>query len=271
MRTLRLGVAISCCTFALACAGATVRPKVAASKPPSDALLVLPGFGYNHAGEQALRSLAPSMAAEAIDLYVPTFVSRSGLAQSRERLAAFIRANHLERYERVHVFAFIAGGWAFNPLAATDVLPNLSTVVYDRSPYQERAPRIALDKLRWLAWIKYGSVVFDVARTPYVPMTAPAVRIGLVVETEPTRFIQRFAETARGYGPYDFACEAFGQPFDDCLYASLNHDQLYTRFSEVWPDVLAFIRRGQFTDSAERTRPQANGQRSPAESAARGR
>ena len=85
-------------------------------------------------------------------------------------------------------------------------------------------------------------------------MTAPAVRIGLVVETEPTRFIQRFAGTARGYGPYDFACEAFRQPFDDCLYASLNHDQLYTRFSEVWPDLLAFIRRGQFTDSAERTR-----------------
>ena len=198
-------------------------------------------------------------------------MSRSGLAQSRERLAAFIRANHLERYDRVHVFAFIAGGWAFNPLAGTDVLPNLTTVVYDRSPYQERAPRIALDRLRWLAWIKYGSVVFDVARTPYVPMTAPAVRIGLVVETEPTRFIQRFAETARGYGPYDFACEAFGQPFDDCLYAILDHDQLYTRFSEVWPDVLAFIRRGQFTDSAERTRPQANGQRSSAESAARGR
>ena len=161
---------------------------MAASKPPLDALLVLPGFGYNHAGEQALRSLAPSMAAEAIDLYVPTFVSRSGLAQSRERLAAFIRANHLERV-RTGSRLCVHCRWLGVQTACRD---GRSSEPVDRrirpEPYQERAPRIALDRLRWLAWIKHWSVVFDVARTPYVPMTAPAVRIGLVVETEPTRF-----------------------------------------------------------------------------------
>jgi hypothetical protein len=228
---------------------------VAASEAPSEALLVLPGFGYNRAGEQALRRLAPAMAAAGIDLYVPTFVARAGLAESRERLRDFLVANRLERYDRVHVFAFIAGGWALNPLVGTDALPNLSTVVYDRSPYQERAPKIALDRLRWLAWLKYGHVVFDVARTPYVTIDAPGVRVALVVETEPTRFIQRFAASARRYGPYHFACDAFTQPYDDCLYVAVNHDQLYTRFGEVWPEVLAFIRSGHFTESAHRTLP----------------
>ena len=255
MHLVRLAV-VACCVSFAGCANAIVRPAVSPSKPAADALLVLPGFGYSRAGEDAFRSLAPSLAAEGIDLYLPTYVSRSGLEQSRERLHRFFRDNHLDRYERVHVFAFIAGGWTFNPLGETRTLPNLSTVVYDRSPYQERAPRVALEKLRFLTWLKYGPVVFDVARTPYPPLSIPGVKVGLVVETSPTSFIKRFAATARGYGAYDFGCDAFGQRYDDCVYVAMSHDQLYARFSEVWPEVRSFIRNRQFSASANRTPPE---------------
>jgi hypothetical protein len=250
--------AVACCASSLACAHAIVRPTLTPSKPVTEALLVLPGFGYGPAGEHAFRSLAPSIAAEGIDLYLPTFVSRAGLEESRERLQRFIRDNRLERYERVHVFAFIAGGWTFNPLVDGDALPNLSTVVYDRSPYQERAPRIALEKLRFLTWLKYGSVVFDVARTPYPPVTAPGVRVGLVVETMPTSFIRRFAGSARQQRPYLFECDTFSQRYDDCSYVAMNHNELYARFAEVWPEVRSFIRTGGFTAAANRTPPAAD-------------
>ncbi|MGH9308450.1 MAG: hypothetical protein ACRD1U_03705 [Vicinamibacterales bacterium] len=232
-------------------------PTVAASKPPADALLVLPGFGYDRAGERAVRSLAPSLASEGIDLYLPTFVSRSGLGESRERLERFIRENRLNHYERLHVFAFIAGGWTFNPLAEAGVTPNLSTVVYDRSPYQERAPRIAVQKLPLLTWIRHGPVISDMARTPYAPLTERHVRVGLAVETVPTSFIKRFAGSARRLGPYDFACDAFGQRHDDCMYVAMNHDEVYARFGDLWPEVRAFIRTGRFTSSAIRTPPAA--------------
>jgi hypothetical protein len=251
MHLVRVAV-VACCVCSVGCANAIVRP-TAPSKPSTDALLVLPGFGYSRAGERAFRSLAPSMAAEGVDLYLPTFVSRSGLEESRERLRRFIREHRLGRYDRVHVFAFIAGGWTFNPLVETGALPNLSTVVYDRSPYQERAPTVALEKLRFLTWVKYGSVVFDVARTPYAPLTAPGVRVGLVVETVPTSFIRRYATSARGQGPYHFECDAFRQRFDDCLYAAMNHNELYVRFAEVWPEVRACIRTGRVTALANRT------------------
>ena len=250
---------VACCVSSVGCANALVRPATARSKPAADALLVLPGFGYNRAGEQAFRSLAPSMAADGIDLYLPTFISRSGLEESRERLQRFVHEHRLDRYERVHVFAFIAGGWTFNSLVATEGLANLSTVVYDRSPYQERAPRIALERLRFLTWLKYGSVVFDVARTPYAPLTAPGARVGLVVETMPTAFVRRFATSAARQGPYRFGCDAFKQRYDDCLYVAMSHDELYTRFAEVWPEVRSFIRTGQFTASARRTPPAGDG------------
>ena len=110
MHLIRLAV-VACCVSLVGCANAIVRPAVSPSKPAADALLVLPGFGYSRAGERAFRSLEPSLAAEGIDLYLPTYVARSGLEQSRERLHRFFRENRLDRYERVHIFAFLAGGF----------------------------------------------------------------------------------------------------------------------------------------------------------------
>jgi hypothetical protein len=195
------------------------------------------------------------MAREGVELYVPTYISRSGLTESRAKLQRFIRDHRLDRYDRLHVFAFIAGAWTLNPLVEARGLPNLATVVYDRSPFQERAPRIADEKLHFLTWVRYGSPVFDIAKTPYAPLTAPDVKVALVVETTPTSFIKRYEQTARGYGPIRFECDAFMQRYDDCLYLQMNHDELYVRFAEVWPELLAFIRTGRFTSTANRTPP----------------
>jgi hypothetical protein len=238
-----------------ACADQVVKPSLSPLKPRADALLVLPGFGYSRAGGNALRSLAPAMGGEGVDLYVPDYVTRSGLIESGAKLERFIRENQLDRYERLHVFAFIAGAWTFNPLVERIELRNLTSVIYDRSPLQERAPGIAADTLRLLTWVKYGSTVFDLARTPYAPLTAPTVKVALMVESTPTSFIRRYERQAREHGPFRFECDAFLQRYDDCLYLPMNHDELYVRFAEAWPELLTFIRAGRFTSAADRTPP----------------
>ena len=162
--------------YLAACAGPTLRPSLSPAPPKREALLVLPGFGYGNAGGESFRALADSMARDGVDLYVPAYLTRSGLATSREKLERFIRDNRLNRYERLHVFAFLAGGWTLNPLVERDALPNLVSVIYDRSPFQERAPKIAVTQLRTLAWLRYGSTVFDVARTPYQAFEAPGLK-----------------------------------------------------------------------------------------------
>ena len=238
------------------CAG-TIAPATSPSGPAREALLILPGFGYSRDGERAIRALEPGMRAEGIDLYVPAFVTRSGLDDSREKLRRFIREQRLERYSRMHVFAFLAGGWTFNPLAEdADLLPNLASIVYDRSPYQERAPRIAAEKLKILAWLRYGPVLFDVAKAPYPPLPRSDVNVGMIVETSPTPFVRRYQETARSYGPFAFECTALAQPHDDCIFVAMHHTELYTRFGEVWPELRAFIRDSRFSVHAERTPPQ---------------
>ena len=244
-----------CCLALTGCTHALVRPAASPARQASDALLVLPGVGYDRAGEAAFRALAPSTAADGLDLYLPRYVDRGGLEASRERLEDFVRVHRLDRYERVHIFAFIAGAWTVNPLIERNLLPNLSTILFDRSPYQERAPRVAVEQLRFLTWVRYGAAVSDLARTSYVPLMAPRARVGIVVETAPTRFIRRHAAAAAKAGPYDFGCGAFGQPYDDCIYVALSHDELYCRFADVWPEVRAFIRTGRFTPAANRRLP----------------
>jgi hypothetical protein len=237
------------------CVGPIVKPSLSPSKPKGDALLVLPGFGYGRSGQRALRSLAPLLAGEGVDLFVPTYLTRSGLARSRAKLERFIRDNRLDRYERVHVFAFIAGAWTLNPLVEQRGLPNLASIVYDRSPFQERAPRIAAARLRLLTWVRYGSTVFDVASTPYVPITTPGVTVALMVESTPTSFIRRYEKPAREYGSFHFDCNSFLQLFDDCVYLPMNHDELYLRFAEIWPELITFIRTGRFSSTASRIPP----------------
>jgi hypothetical protein len=210
MRLLWIAVVASC----TACAG-NLRPATS-SRPNEEALLILPGFGYRRAGARALESLAPTIHREGIDLYVADYLTRGGLAASRTKLERFIRDNRLERYRRVHVFAFIAGAWTVNPLIEKGKLPNLGRVVYDRSPFQERAPAIAVDQLRMLAWLCYGSTIFDLSRTPYAYRSAPpGVDVALVVESVPTTFIKRHEKAARALGHVAFECGAFNQRYDD--------------------------------------------------------
>lgn len=237
------------------CAGPMVRPALSPAPPKREALLVLPGFGYGRSEGNAFRALAPAMARDGVDLYVADYITRSGLADGREKLARFIRDNRLDRYERLHVFAFLAGGWTLNPLVERDGLPNLASVIYDRSPLQERAPKIAVTKLRTLAWLRYGSTVFDVARTPFPLFNAPDVKVALMVETKPTSFIKRHADAARQDGPFAFACAAFGQRYDDCAYLPFSHDEVYEHFAAVWPEVRTFIKTGRFSDAADRIPP----------------
>src|SRR5688572_5160481 len=92
------------CVWNTACARTLVRPVVSAPAPATEALLVLPGFGDSRTGADAIRAVAPALAADGIELFAPRFLDRGGLADSRGNLQRFIRAQALDRYQRVHVF-----------------------------------------------------------------------------------------------------------------------------------------------------------------------
>lgn len=202
-----------------------------------------------------MRATAADFKSRGIDLFVADYVDRDGLQASQAALGTFIESHRIREYNELYVFAFIAGAWTLNPYLQTHSLPNLKGILYDRSPYQERAPRLAAENLAILTRILYGLPVFDLAQTPYPKMTLDGTKIGLIVESKPTSFVRFFSEKANAIGPYDFSKDAFGQRLDDCIYVQLTHDEMYARFSELVPEIQHFIAKKKFSPGADRTAP----------------
>ena len=89
--------------------------------------------------QKALRWLAPTTAAEGVDLYGRLPDARRPRGQPRGSSSDSF-ANRLDRYRRLHVFAFLAGAWTMNPLLERQLPANLASVIYDRSPFRNGRP-----------------------------------------------------------------------------------------------------------------------------------
>jgi hypothetical protein len=240
--------------MASACAPGAVGPTPGTTRN-NDAILILPGFGYSSTGRRAFERFADKMRSEGFDVYVADYVQRDGLEASGAAILDFVKTERLDQYPGLHIFAFIAGAWSLNPLLQKTSLPNLKSLVYDRSPLQERAPRIAAEELTLPARILFGEVIFEIARTPYTAVTPDGARIGLLIETRPTQLLVRYKDVALSYGPISAAPESFRQPFHDLVYLPYDHDSLYARYDELTPLLLSFFRTGYFSANALRVAP----------------
>ena len=189
--------------FLGACAGPMVRPSVAPAAPKREALLVLPGFGYGRAEGKVFRSLAPAVAAEGLDLYVAPFVTRTGLASSRDKLAAIHprqspRALRAGPRLRVHRRRVDVQSTRRSRHAAEPRHRGLRSqpVPGARAPNRRRRrlPRPRVDPVR-LDDLRRR------ARPPTRRSTASDVKVAIVVESAPTSFIRRYDAEARKIRP----------------------------------------------------------------------
>ena len=109
--------------------------------------------------------------------------------------------------------------------------------------------------MHFLTWLRYGSPVFDVART-----AVPAARVARRERrTRRGNHADRVRQESRepwhaATAPSAFDCEAFRQRHDDCIYVPLSHDELYAGSPRLAGSA-AFIRAGRFTAAATRTPP----------------
>lgn len=220
-----------------------------------DAILVLPGFGYDSKGRDSMARFAANVHSKGYLVFTADYLRKESLSASRESIRNFIYQQRLHECERLHVLAFIAGAWSLNPLLSEMKLANLKTVIYDRSPLQERAPRVVTEEIPVIVRQMFGAVIFELARTPYPRYEPGSVRTGLIVETKATSLMRFFKEEALAFGPVQFDFASFQQKHDDAVYWPFNHTQMYDRFEELEPLLLAFIELGRFPENSNRTEP----------------
>lgn len=223
------------------------QPNIAKSE--KEALLILPGFSDSKKKRKKQKAFFEKLG---YDLYIPDYHSRTSFALIVANLEAFYEGEGLGEYKKVHVFSYIIGSWAINTFIEQNGQKNIKTIIYDRSPLQERAPEIVVKEIPLIGEIRKGKVLADFSKIPYPVMERDSINIGIIVESKATKLMKFFRKKIFGYGPIRWDATSFQQRFDDLIYTPLNHTQMYTRFDIIGPDIIHFLEHGQFRKATRR-------------------
>jgi hypothetical protein len=215
-----------------------------------EALLILPGFGTKIHGTAFQKKYFSN---KSYDLFIPDYIARNSLAESVENVDEFIKKQHLQEYKKVHVFGYIVGSWTINAWIKANSNHNIATIIYDRSPLQERAPFVFYNTMRLISNTFAGPIMKEFVAMPYSPLEKNDIKIGILIESKATRLIQKNKDLTLSLGAIRWDVEQFHQDYDDAFYTLLNHDELYERFDIVGSEIMHFIKNGQFSIHAKRT------------------
>jgi len=219
-----------------------------------EAILILPGLGMKGSVMDDMKAFAAMADSAGFDVFLANYQRRKSVDAGVEALHEFVDQHNIASYDRVHVFAYILGGYTFNRFLTRYPMKNLASAVYDRSPLQELAPRLATEG--WfsvLAWIAIGPVISDLAATPYtsIPLSED-LQVGLIIENRATPFIRKRRKRALAVRPLTFESKSFGQPFNAAMHVRFNHDEMYSNFDVIGPELIHFFTHGDFSKDAPR-------------------
>jgi hypothetical protein len=218
-------------------------------------LLILPGFGSKIYGTRALKQFFKQ--AE-MPVYIPRYISRKSIRLSMNSLERYYQKKGLGEYKQLHVLSYIVGSWTLNQWIADYGKRNIKTIIYDRSPLQERAPLILLKDMALVNALVFGKITRDFVNTPYPVLNDSTIIKGVFIETYATNVVRKHKETAMEQGPLSWDVTDLKQPVNDFTYLPLNHDQMYTKPQEFGNEVFYFIEHGHFSEAFKCNAPVQN-------------
>lgn len=220
------------------------------SKSEKEAILIIPGFGSKMFGNRWQDKYFRN---KGYDVYIPNYIGRKSIAQCSLHLERFIEKHKLMEYKKVHVLSYIVAAWAFNNYLNAHPQNNIASIVYDRSPLQERADNVLVSDSPFLIRMAAGKIMWDFTNTPYPPVKNDKIKVGILIESKATKLMQHHKKTALKMGEFNWNPESFNQPFNDYFYTWVNHDQMYYRFDVIGEEIFTFFNTGKFSDNAKRT------------------
>ena len=190
-----------------------------------------------------------------MDVFIPDYKQRSSLDESLYKFSVFYDEHEIDSYKEVNFMCYIVGGYILNRYIEINGKKNIKKIIYDRSPIQERAAIIGVDKLPFLTKIKYGQLVFDFSKIKLNPLKDDdGLEIGVIIENQATRLMRLFEKTSYEYGLYSFDINKIEKNYDDYFHTWLDHDLMYKRFDVIGSEILYFYKNGTFTKQAKRNK-----------------
>jgi hypothetical protein len=218
-------------------------------KEEKDALLILPGLDIRSRGRRKMEKYFSDCG---YDVYIPDFKVRKSMELAVENVEEFFFTHELGEYRELHVVSYILGSWVLNQFIERKGMQNITSIVYDRSPLQERAPRVVIEKIPWAGWIVVGPILRDLDAMPFPSVEKGETKIGIMVESKATSLIRFFKKKTLSYGPIPWDKPDLNLEYDDLIYVPFNHDEMYLNFDHTGPEILHFHKQGKFSSDARR-------------------
>ena len=216
------------------------------------ALVILNGIGDSKKNRKVQLNFFKE---KGMDIYIPNYKQRSSLDESLYKFSVFFDDYEIEKYEEVYFMCYIIGGYVLNRYIELYGKKNIKKIIYDRSPTQERAARIGVDKLPFFTRLKYGQLVFDFSEVKLKSLENKFdIKIGVIIENQATRLMRFFEKSSYEYGEYSFEVQQIEKNYDDFFHTWLDHDLMYRRFDVIGKEILFFFENGMFTENAKRTK-----------------
>jgi hypothetical protein len=214
-----------------------------------EAIIILPGFGtiFHNTNNQVL-----NFKNKGYDVFIPDYISRKSLNNCVENLNTFIIKHKLASYKHVHILGYIIGSWTINQWGQSYSLPNIKSIIYDRSPLQEKAPEILVKENSFIARILFGKVIRELSKTKYPSRINDSLNIGIIVECKATKLIWKKRKSLPKYAPVLWGNKDLNQDYDDIVYVYMNHDEMYTTLELVSMDIFHFFKNGLFLNQKDK-------------------
>lgn len=220
------------------------------SKEIREAILILPGMADSKKNREIQKELFQH---RGYDLFIPEYRDDKTLDQCVANLEEFYNSNSLDNYDRIHVMAYIIGSWTVNQYINKFGNRNIYSIIYDRSPIQERAPCIVSNNLLFILWLKgIRFIIKDLAETSYPPIENNDINIGIIIESKATKLMRIYKNKTLEMGEIHWEVEALNQDYDDYFYTPLDHDQMYSRFDLIEDEIFHFIKNSSFSTNVKR-------------------
>jgi len=215
-----------------------------------EALVILNGFGDSKKNRRIQKEFFQE---KGYDLFIPEYVEKKSLDLTISTFSSFYNRYKLDEYKQVKFLCYIIGGYVLNQHIEKNGKGKITTIIYDRSPIQERAPKVASQKLKFITKIYYGKVLFDFSEIKINPLSnKDSLIIGVIVENKATKLMRFFKRTSNSYGNYNYNAKEIERNLDDFIHTYLDHDLMYRRFDVIGQEILHFLEKGRFSENAKR-------------------
>ena len=222
----------------------------AKEKSEKIALIILNGIGDS---KKNRKTQIKFFARKGMDVFIPDYKQRSSLDESLYKFTVFYDDYEIEKYKEVYFMCYIIGGHILNRYIEINGKKNIKKIIYDRSPTQERAAKIGVDKLSFFTRVKYGQIVFDFSEITLKSLNdTSGLKIGVIIENQATRLMRFFEKYSYKYGPYSFDIDSIEKKHDDFFHTWLDHDLMYKRFDVIGDEIIFFFKNGYFSKNAKR-------------------